>query len=191
MNAMLPWGLLGFRLIVGPILLWDASDGQTDLNFVLLLGLAILSDILDGMLARRANVASQFFRRMDSIVDSALFLFVAAAAWAAHRDILIQSQALVMGMFALWLISQIPALIKFKRAAAYHSYSAKAAGLALLAAGVGLFGFAQGGALLNAALWAAIISHLERIGITLMLPEWRTDVNGIWVAWRIRLESEC
>jgi CDP-diacylglycerol--glycerol-3-phosphate 3-phosphatidyltransferase len=113
--AILPWSLLTLRLISGPILLFDALDGQTDLSFVALLDLAILSDILDGILARGAGVDTQFFRRTDRIVDSALFLFVAAAAWIAHQDLIMQSRALVFAMLVLWLLSQIPALIKFGR----------------------------------------------------------------------------
>ncbi len=184
--AILPWSLLTLRLISGPILLFDALDGETDLSFVALLALAILSDILDGILARRAGVDTQFFRRTDSIVDSALFLFVAAAAWIAHQDLLMQSRALVFGMLGLWLLSQFPALIKFGRLPAYHAYSAKAAGLALLAAGVGLFGFSRAGLVLEIALWVAILSNLERILITVILPTWQTDVNGYWVALAIR-----
>ena len=177
-----PWALMGLRLALGPILLLDALDGVTDLWYVAGLGLAILSDILDGMLARRLGVASVRLRRVDSLVDSLLFLFVAAAAWAAHRAVLLETGWLLWTMLALSLLSQIPALVKFGRAAAYHAYSAKLAGLALLGAGGLLFGWGLGGTLLKVSLGIAILSHIERVVITFLLPEWRTDVAGFWAA---------
>lgn len=185
----LPWSLIAFRLGMGPLLLLDARDGATGWAFIAGLGVAILSDILDGIMARRAGSATVRLRRLDSLVDSIFFLFVAAAAGVAHGGVLLAHGTLVAAMLALWLLSQLPALIKFGQAAAYHAYSAKAAGLALLAAGVRLFGTGQGGWLLDAALWVAIFSHLDRIAITLLLPGWRTDVSWVGAAWTERQNS--
>jgi phosphatidylglycerophosphate synthase len=185
-RAWLPWSLLLLRLGLGPLLLLDASDGHTNLVFVFWLGIAILSDILDGIIARHLAVVSQRLRRLDSLVDSIFFFFVAAAAWLAHRDLIVQHRNLVLAMIALSLLSQIPAFIKFRRAAAFHAYSAKASGLALLAAGALLFGYGRAGPIFVIALWIAIISHIERILITLILPKWQTDIAWLGTAWKIR-----
>lgn len=182
----LPWALIAFRLGVGFWLLADAGDGDTGWGFVLLLSAAILSDILDGIVARRVGTASVGMRRVDSLVDSAFFLLVAAAAWVAYADVLRRHAALVVAMVLLWLLSQLPALLKFGKAAAFHAYSAKAAGLALLAAGVRLFGAGEAGWEFDAALWIAILSHLERLAISLLLPAWQTDVKWVGVAWKRR-----
>ena len=188
--SRLPFALLAFRLLLGPLLLLAASDGQTGWWVVAGLAAGIFSDILDGMLARRLGLASVRLRRVDSLIDSIFFLFVAAAAWAAHSETLLAHGVLAAGMLALWAVSQLPALLKFGKAAAYHAYSAKAAGLALLAAGVRLFGLGQAGWVLDAALWLAILSHLERIAITLALPAWRTDVAWVGAAWAERRGPE-
>ncbi len=184
--AWLPWSLLLLRAVLGPLLLLDASDGRTSLTFVFWLGIAILSDILDGITARRLGVASQRLRRLDSLVDIIFFFFIVAAAWLAHRDLILQHRNLVSAMIALSLLSQIPALIKFRRAAAFHAYSAKASGLALLAAGALLFGYGRVGPIFVIALWIAIISHIERILISLVLPKWQTDIAWLGTAWQIR-----
>lgn len=182
----MPWSLVILRLILGPALLADASDGHTDLSFVFWLAVAILSDILDGILARRLGVSSQRLRLVDSRVDFVFFFFVAAAAWLAHQQVLLAHGPLLVAMLTLSLLSQLPALIKFGRAPAFHAYSAKISGLALLAAGALLFGYGRGGPLLDAALWIGIISHIERILITLVLPEWHTDVVWVGSAWQLR-----
>lgn len=185
----LPWSLVLLRLLLGPVLLLDASDGHTDLRFVFGLSIAILSDILDGIIARRLGEATQDFRRTDSLVDSIFFFFVAASAWLAHRDLILAHGTLMSIMIALSLLSQLPALIKFGRAAAFHAYSAKASGLALLVAGALLFGYGRGGPVLDASLWIAILSHFERIAIALVLPEWQTDIAWLGTAWQIRKEK--
>lgn len=184
--SSLPWSLVALRLALGPILLISALDGQTGLPFVFGLALAILSDILDGIFARRLGVATQRLRRADSLVDSIFFLFVALAAWIAHREVLLAHGPLLAAMLALSLLSQLPALIKFRRAAAFHAYSAKASGLTLLAAGVALFGYGVGGLILDLALWIAILSHLERIAIALILPTWQTDIAWLGTALHLR-----
>lgn len=182
----LPWGLVSLRLFLGPILLLDAADGATGLGFAIGLVLALLSDIADGMLASRLGVRTQLLRRADSLVDFIFLVFIAAAAWLAHRAILLEHGPLLFTALALLLLSQIPALLRFGRTASFHAYSAKAAGLALVAAAVELFGFQRAGLLLDLALWVAILSHLDRIAISLLLPAWQTDVPGAWAAWRQR-----
>lgn len=182
----LPWILVWFRLLMGFVLLADALDGSTAWPFVLGLGAAILSDILDGMLARRIGVATVALRRADSWVDAAFFVLVALAAWLAHRPVLLAHAGLVALMLALFVLSQLPSLIKFGRAAAFHSYSAKAMGLAFVPAGILLFGQGQGGWLLDLALVIAIISHIERALIAWLLPAWQTDIAWTATAYRIR-----
>lgn len=185
----LPWILVWFRLLMGFLLLIDALDGSTGWPFVLGLGAAILSDILDGILARRLGVASVALRQADSWVDAALFVLVAAAAWLAHRPVLLAHGRLAALMLALFALSQIPSYLKFGRAAAFHSYSAKAMGLAFLLAGIFLFGLGRAGWPLDLALVVAIISHVERILIALLLPAWQTDVAWTGTAYRIRKEA--
>jgi CDP-diacylglycerol--glycerol-3-phosphate 3-phosphatidyltransferase len=185
----LPWSLIILRLILGPVLLLDAADGRTGLSFVFWLAVAIISDIFDGIIARRLGVASQRLRRIDSLVDSIFFFFIAAAAWLAHQETLLAHSPLFIIMLALSLLSQLPSFLKFGRAPAFHAYSAKASGLALLFVGGLLFGFGRSGPLFDAALWVAIFSHIERILITLVLPEWQTDIAWLGTAFQIRKEK--
>jgi CDP-diacylglycerol--glycerol-3-phosphate 3-phosphatidyltransferase len=70
-------------------------------------------------------------------------------------------------------------LIKFGKLPSLHPYTAKAWGIALFIAVVGLFGFDN-----TTALWGAIIfcwvNSLEEIAMTLILPEWTHDVPSRW-----------
>jgi len=178
--AWFPWGLLAFRLALGPILLFAAWRDVSGFWLVAGLGAGILSDIVDGMLARRLGVATEKMRRIDSIVDTIFVLFAMGCTWVAYSEVLVEHSGLLALMLGLNFISYIPALIKFRRAPAYHAYSAKLSGLALFAAAALLLLTGLAGWWLDTAIALTILSHLDRIAITLLLPEWRTDVAGVW-----------
>mgnify|MGYP003331261880 CR=1 FL=1 len=185
----LPWLLVWFRLAMGFVLLADASDGHTGWPFVVGLMAALLSDILDGILGRRTGTATVALRRADSWVDATLFVLVAIGAWLSHREVLLAHQPLLVTMLVLFVLSQIPSFLRFGKAAAFHAYSAKAMGLAFIPAGILLFGLGRGGWLLDLAMLAAIISHIDRALIALILPEWQTDIVWFGEALRIRREA--
>ncbi len=161
-------------------MLLAAARGVNGLPLTGALGAGILSDIVDGIIARRLGTATQQLRRVDSLVDTSFVLCALAAAWIAHSTALRPLLLLLALMLAINVISYIPAFIKFGRAPAYHAYSAKASGLALFSAGAWLFATGEAGLWLDGAIVFTILSHLDRIAITLLLPEWRTDVAGIW-----------
>ena len=184
--AGLPWALIAFRLALGPILLLAAWRGVSGFWLVAGLGAGILSDIVDGMLARRLRVATEKMRRIDSVADTIFVLFALGCTWVAYSDELLEHGGLLALMLGLNFISYIPAFIKFRRAPAYHAYSAKLSGLALFVAAALLFLTGRAGWWLDAAIWITILSHLDRIAITLLLPEWRTDVAGVWVLPRVQ-----
>jgi CDP-diacylglycerol--glycerol-3-phosphate 3-phosphatidyltransferase len=180
--ARIPWLLIAFRLLLGPLTVLAALNGVRGFWLAAALGAGIFSDIIDGRLARRIGSFEQRLRIADSWVDTAFFLCMAGTAWVAHGDVLRAHGGMLTLMFGLYALSLIVPYIKFKRMPAYHAYSAKAAGLALLAAGAWLFFTGQGGWVLNAAIGVAILSHLDRLAISFLLPEWRTDVAGFWKA---------
>lgn len=178
----LPWALIAFRFLIGPILLFACLDGQSGLWIAVGLAAGIFSDIVDGFVARRVGSFSPRLRVIDSRVDFFFFLCVAAAAWAAHAVALVPHLPWIAIMLVIYAISLLYPYLKFGRAPAYHAYSAKAAGLGLFAAGAWLFTTGEASWLLQAAIIVAILSHLDRIAITFLISDWRTDVIGFWAA---------
>jgi CDP-diacylglycerol---glycerol-3-phosphate 3-phosphatidyltransferase len=65
-------------------------------------------------------------------------------------------------------------------------WSAKAFGVALFLAFVGILGFGHTGWLVSLAIAVGIVSDLEGIAISLVLPAWHHDVPSI--AHALRLE---
>jgi len=188
-RSAIPWSLVIFRLLLGPALAIAArrvSGPELWIGVLFLTG--PLSDIFDGILARRLGCATPSLRIADTVVDITFYGFVLMAVvelnWPAIRA-------------RIWLIAAVAALeaarlafdlVKFRRIASYHSYTAKLWGLLLwLAFGV-LLCFNQGAWLLTIALVWGIVCELEGLAFSAILPEWVHDVKTLPRAIAIRRE---
>lgn len=182
MLKSLPLILVIFRFLVAPLLLWDAMDGETSIGFLIGYLGAFLSDIFDGIIARRMKVSTASLRQADSWADVCLYICIAASAWLVHRDIIIAFRlpllVVVLAQLFWWIVN----LAKYGKPASYHTYSAKLWGITLLIATVALFGFKEAGIPLWLAIVVGIVHTFEEIAMTLMLPQWTHDVLSIFHA---------
>ena len=65
----LPWAMATGRALLGPVLIAGEACNWSGLALAWLVVTALLSDIFDGILARRYGVATPALRRYDSIAD--------------------------------------------------------------------------------------------------------------------------
>lgn len=89
---LIPSALVGFRFLISPFLLWDAVDGKTSIWFLVGFIAAFLSDIFDGIIARRLGVSNAELRQADSWADVCLFSCIFVSAWLVHKEVLIAYQ---------------------------------------------------------------------------------------------------
>lgn len=179
MLAQIPSLLVALRCVIAPLLVWEALDGKTGLVFVCLYVVAVLSDIFDGVIARRLGISTANLRSADSWADRWLYVCVAIAAWLAHKEVIMAFRIpllVVLGLQGLWWIIN---LAKYGKPACYHTYSAKLWGISLLVAAIALFGWGYGGITLWIAILLGCIHTVEEIGMTLILPTWQHDVLSI------------
>lgn len=182
----LPTVLVVSRFLISPFLLWDALNSQTSIWFIVSYVAAFISDIFDGVIARRLGVSTAQLRQADSWADVCLYLCIAASVWLVHPDVVIAfSMPLLLVVFVqlLWWAVN---LVKYRKPASYHTYSAKLWGLTLFVAVIALFGFNYAGAALWVAILVGIIHTVEEIAMTLLLPVWTHDVLSIVHALRLR-----
>jgi len=111
---------------------------------------------------------------------------VRASAWLTHRETL-----LALGWpFALLLASTIASwgldLLKYGRLSSYHPWSAKLWGITLAIAIVALFGWNYTDWTMWLMIGAGVLSNLECIAMTLLLPRWTHDVRSLVHALRLR-----
>jgi hypothetical protein len=88
----LPFALTTLRLLLSPTALACALTDVPRWIYLPILATATLSDIYDGILARRFGVATPALRRYDSITDVIYYLFILVVAWWMCKPVLAQRQ---------------------------------------------------------------------------------------------------
>jgi CDP-diacylglycerol--glycerol-3-phosphate 3-phosphatidyltransferase len=184
--ALVPWTMIGLRAALCPLILWATHTGWIGRWLAAIVLFALVDDIYDGILARHWNCDTPTLRLADSIADTIFYLGVLGALWMRKPEVLRSNRFLFAAVLILEASRYLFDLSKFGKAASYHSYMAKAWGLLLAAAMVGVFAFDSLRSLVPLALLWGIAVNLEGLTMSMMLPRWKNDVKTVPVAWRLR-----
>lgn len=154
---------------------------QRPLAFLLLLLAAVLSDAVDGWLARRLGATSRLGARLDSIADYAVYVAVPLGGWWLWPALIAREAPWFALVVAAYAVPGALALLRFRRLAAYHTWSAKLAVVILSVAVLVLF--AGGPAWpLHVGAPIAAVAGLEQSAITLIASRPRDEVPTIFHA---------
>ena len=180
-----PIALTALRALLAPVVVALAFAWPVPWAFGACLVAAFLSDLFDGIVARRLGIATPGLRRLDSIADSIFYVAALLAAWHLHAAALREHAAALAVLVALELARYAFDLRKFGKEASYHMWSSKLWGLALFAGFFALLVFGEERWFVPAAIWIGIAADVEGLAISWTLAEWRNDVPTLWHARRI------
>lgn len=166
------------RLVLAGPLAYIAVVRGSGRAVAVILAAGFISDVYDGIVARRFGVATAGLRRLDSAVDTVFYLAAAACAWRLHPATILSHRWLIAAVIGTLVVNLAFEYWKFGREASYHAWLAKAWGASLFAALVFLF-IAGDDWLLTIALVIGLVSHIENFFITLLLPQWEHDVRSV------------
>ena len=99
------------RLASTPLLVWLAWTSR-ETAFAWLLVAALVSDAVDGMLARAFGWASSIGSLFDSVADATLMLSAAYGVWVFHSYVFADYGIIVWGVLALWAVEHLAALVR-------------------------------------------------------------------------------
>lgn len=145
---------------------------------------ALLSDILDGLIARLLHLESRLGAILDSIADSLLLFVSVYGIWVFHPEVIREHAWLCGTAVGLWALEDLLALLRYRRLSSFHTYLSKVVAnlLGLFIGWLFLFGFEPW--LLYLAGSMSILASLEELALLKVLPQWRSDVRGLW--WVLR-----
>jgi len=186
MKRLIPWMLVMSRILLAPVAIWLAIAHFSKPVWMGQFAFAALSDWLDGKLARRWGSATPGLRQADSIADTVYVLAIAVSLWISHPAIMVAHRWGIGLVIALELLRYPLDWWRFGRGASYHALSAKLFGVSLLVAVSAIMVFDYAGPFLWIALLIGVVSELEGIVISLVLPRWTHDVNSIRMALALR-----
>ena len=188
MKKYIPVSLIVFRLILAPIILglvYFLRD-ESRLTVIILMYLGLLSDIFDGIIARELNVSSQRLRRFDSQTDMIFWVSIGVSTWILYPELIASNRIPIITIFVMEGMCYLISIIKFGKETCTHAFLSKMFGITLLIAFTSLIGFNHAGIPFFTAIVFGVISHVDRILITLILPQWTHDIPSFYHAYLIR-----
>jgi CDP-diacylglycerol--glycerol-3-phosphate 3-phosphatidyltransferase len=186
--AAIPYLLIGFRLAAGLAIVPVAalSGGAARWICAVLLALGVLSDIFDGVIARRIGSVTDRLRTFDSRTDLVFWIGVTGAMLVLHPALFASTWPMAAILGAMELTTHAVSFVRFRKEASPHHLLSKLFGLGLWGLITWLMIRGSGGPLQWAVFALGVASQLEALAITLALPAWRCDVKGIGEALALR-----
>jgi CDP-diacylglycerol--glycerol-3-phosphate 3-phosphatidyltransferase len=175
-------GITLYRVIAAPVLLLLLLTGYYQL-FKWLLAVSFFTDLIDGYLARKFKVTSVMGTRLDSIGDDLTVFAAVVGLFIINPSFIKAHKTELIILFIVFVVETAFAFYRYGKMSNFHTYLAKLAaflqGVFLLVAIV--FDEPNPG-LYYAAFFITLFQLLEEVVITAILPEWKSDVKGIyWV----------
>lgn len=183
-KSSVPNWLSVLRIVLAPAWLAAAALGAKEW-FVGLLAVGLLTDVLDGYLARRWHAESEFGRKLDSVADYVTMLTGIAGIALLWPDIMLRELPWVLTGLVAFFAVVVFGLVRLGRAPCYHTWAAKgfavacALSLVPLLAGWAAWPF-------HVAITLQILGGVEEMIIVLLIPEHRGEVATVWHALRMR-----
>lgn len=188
MKIKIPIFLILFRLFLGPIMIFLAYNIEKSMNLLLvfLMWLGIISDIFDGIVARKLNISSEKLRRMDSQTDLVFWLCVSWCAWVLHPEIIKKNQFAIMIIFIMEILTYVFSFLKFGKETCTHAILSKMWGILLVLCFTAIMGFGTDSYIFKITFTVGILAHLDVYLIIFLLPKWTHDIPTCYHANQLR-----
>ena len=164
-----------------PYILYLSISRQEQL-FAIFLTINLITDVLDGLIARRFNMQTELGARLDSIADFGTYIAaIAGVFFFKASDFYPHSVSFFIFIFLL-CCAHILSLIKFRRLPSLHLYSWKIGGYIQGAFFIVLFLFGFYPVFYYIMIIWGILAFSEHIIIQLIIKEMQSNAKGIyWV----------
>lgn len=158
-----------FRYIIVSIIIW-----------------AVISDIFDGIIARKLNISTQKLRRLDSSVDQVFWICTLIGAFLLCGDFFIENYVKILVLLFFEGLTYLVSFIKFKKEVATHAILSKFWTLIIMGTLIQIVLSCNSGLLFNVCIYCGILTRIEVIAILLILKDWTIDVPSLYHAIRLR-----
>jgi PAS domain S-box-containing protein len=169
-----------FRLVIVPVLLYAAWTHKANLFLVLFCILLVMS-FADGFIARKLKQVTELGAELDSWGLFAAYLIVPIGAWMLWPELVQREASFVIAVVGFYFVPATLGLMKYGHLTSYHTWSSKLSAVLLSGTAIMLF---MGGPSwpFRLATPFLVISGIEEIFMTAILPQWRANIPSLWHA---------
>ncbi len=166
------------RIAMAPFALLAAYYGQERL-FLLLFSLMLISDVLDGYIARKLHQCTMVGSRLDSIGDYVTYLSVPMATWWLWPEIIHTELIYITVALSLFVIPGVIARLKFGAMVSYHTWITKITAV-VISIGLIVILFTKDDRLFHLSVYLLSLEALEHLLITMVLNKPRSNTPSLW-----------
>ena len=158
--------------------------------YIILITFGLLSDIFDGIIARRLNVSTQKMRRMDSAVDQVFWLSIIVCSYLLHPAFYQKYFREIVILLGFEALTYIVSYLKFRKEVATHAILSKVWVLTIFATLIEVFATGSSGVVFHICFITGMVTRMEILLILFILREWTNDVPSLYHAVQIRKGRE-
>jgi phosphatidylglycerophosphate synthase len=172
------------RILIAPVALWSAWQGNES-AYKWLFTAAVVSDFLDGAIARILKIESDLGARLDAFGDMLTYLVLVFAVSRLWPEFIYDRFWMIVIVLCVYAVSFIVGFLRFRRLNAFHSWAGKISAV-VMAGGMIVWFIGGPGWVFSAALGVSLLSGIEQVAIASIIPAWRTTVPTLWHAIKMR-----
>ena len=163
--------------------LWTLQTHESGWFLVTCLWAGMISDIFDGIIARHLGVASSALRKWDANVDIVFWLAAGVCIYILNGQLLKDHLYIIIALFVLEPVSDLINFFKFRKMGCAHNWLSKLWGIVLLITFTFLLAGKEPLILFRFCLGLGLVSQLDRIIISSLLPKPECDIPSFYHAW--------
>lgn len=184
----IPLALIVIRALFGALIFLFAILQVTAYRqlIVALMITGLLTDVFDGIIARRLKVSTQQLRRLDSGTDQFFWLCVIAATYILCPGFFKANEVKMYMLIGAEALTYMVSFAKFRKEVATHAIASKVWALTLLATLVQVVLSCDSGILFDICFYLGLVTRIEIVLILIIMKEWASDVPSIYHATQLR-----
>ncbi len=154
--------------------------------FSTLLIVGLITDVFDGIIARKLDVSTVKLRRLDSLIDQVFWLSALVGAYIICSEFFKENKLLLGILLAAEALTYIVSYLKFRKEVATHAILSKVWTLTILATLVQIINTCDSSWLFATCFYLGMITRIEIIAILIIIKKWENDVPSLYHALLIR-----
>ncbi len=172
-----------YRKLIFPVILYLIVI-KNEFSFSIFITISLITDILDGWIARVFKMQTDIGAKLDSWADLGTYILAFFAIYVFKWNYIKTHLVMLIIFFSVWLISYLYVFVKFKGIIGLHTYMFKLTGYFQGGFIVSLFVFGFNYRFFYFSLIWGTLACIEEIIIITLLKTPKTNVKGLY--WIIK-----
>jgi cardiolipin synthase (CMP-forming) len=171
--------LSAYRILALPFITWSIAQDNKQL-YITLLSINLVTDILDGFIARMFKLETELGARLDSLADVGTYIMAFAGMIVLESEFVNEHALPFIIVMTLYALPQLISLLRFRRATSFHLYSSKITGYVQGIFMFSYFLFGYSAWYFYLMIGISCMAYIEALVLVVSLPQLRSNVKGLY-----------